>query len=105
MTQITELYDECSLIGFLVEGHANYSIPGRDIVCAAVSILTINTINSIAELSGADVEIKECIDGSTQYCIASESDAVAETLLRAARIGYKSIAEQYPDNVSYIERR
>ena len=28
-------------------GHAQYGEPGEDIVCAAVSVLVINTINSI----------------------------------------------------------
>ena len=36
---------EC--VGFQTEGHAEYAEPGEDIICAAVSILVINTINSI----------------------------------------------------------
>ena len=35
--------------GFKVEGHALFDDPGKDVVCAAVSILTINTINAIEE--------------------------------------------------------
>ena len=35
--------------GFRVEGHALFDDPGKDVVCAAVSILTINTINAIEE--------------------------------------------------------
>ena len=30
-----------------VKGHAGYAKRGEDIVCAAISVLTINTINSI----------------------------------------------------------
>lgn len=37
--------DEC--IGFHVEGHASFAENGTDIVCAAVSALVINCINSI----------------------------------------------------------
>lgn len=33
--------------GFDLTGHAGFDDPGRDIVCAAVSVLVINTINSI----------------------------------------------------------
>ena len=36
---------EC--VGFQTEGHAEYADPGEDIICAAVSVLVINTINSI----------------------------------------------------------
>ena len=38
-------YKEC--VGFQTEGHAEYADPGQDIVCAAASILVINTINAI----------------------------------------------------------
>ena len=33
--------------GFSLIGHAEYADPGEDIICAAVSALTINTINSL----------------------------------------------------------
>ncbi|QHQ61384.1 ribosomal-processing cysteine protease Prp [Anaerocolumna sedimenticola] len=105
MTQITELYRDNELIGFRVGGHANYSIPGRDIVCAAISALTINTINSIGELSDAEMEIQEGLNGNIQYCVVSKPDIITHTLLKAALIGYKNIAEQYPENVSIVERR
>ncbi len=103
MTNITELYRNDKLIGFRIEGHAGYSIPGRDIVCAAVSAITINAINSAYRLSGAEVELSEH-DGYTQYIIF-EPDTVSAILLKSAKIGYKSIAERYPDNVTITERR
>ena len=42
-------YKEC--VGFQTEGHAEYANPGQDIVCAAASILVINTINAIEEFT------------------------------------------------------
>ena len=36
---------EC--VGFKALGHAGYSENGQDVVCAAVSVLTINTVNAI----------------------------------------------------------
>jgi uncharacterized protein YsxB (DUF464 family) len=35
------------ILGFRVEGHAGYANAGSDIVCASISILVINTINTI----------------------------------------------------------
>ena len=43
------------MIGFHVEGHAGYADYGQDIVCSAVSVLVINCINSIDELTDASV--------------------------------------------------
>ena len=37
---------------FCCIGHAKYAEAGQDIVCAAVSALVINTINSIEQLTG-----------------------------------------------------
>ncbi len=37
--------EECT--GFQTEGHAEYADPGQDIVCAAASVLIINTMNAI----------------------------------------------------------
>ena len=34
-------------VGFQTEGHAGFAEEGRDIVCAAASVLVINTINAI----------------------------------------------------------
>ena len=38
-------------------GHAGYAEYGEDIVCAAVSVLTINTINSIEQLTKDKIEM------------------------------------------------
>ncbi len=105
MTEIKKLYRDNELAGFIVSGHANYAIPGRDIVCSAISTVTINTINSICELSDMEMEVTEAPDGSIQYCAISKPDIITHILLKSAEIGYKSLAEQYPENVAFVERR
>ncbi len=42
--------------GFYCEGHALYADAGKDVVCAAVSMLAINTANAIESLAGCDLE-------------------------------------------------
>jgi uncharacterized protein YsxB (DUF464 family) len=37
---------------FVVEGHAQYDEPGKDLVCAAVSAITVGTVNSLEVLTG-----------------------------------------------------
>ena len=39
---------------FICMGHAGYDKYPHDIVCAAISVLVINTINSLEELAGED---------------------------------------------------
>lgn len=42
--------DNC-YTGFQLKGHAGFAAYGKDIVCAGVSVLAINTINSIEALT------------------------------------------------------
>ncbi|GAA0137900.1 ribosomal-processing cysteine protease Prp [Paenibacillus sp. YSY-4.3] len=44
--------------GFKVEGHAHFAEPGRDIVCAGVSAVTVGTVNSIESLTGIVMDSK-----------------------------------------------
>ena len=36
-------------VGFSIKGHAGYAEHGQDIICAAVSVLAQNTVNSIEQ--------------------------------------------------------
>ena len=44
--------DSPQISSFVVEGHAEYDVPGKDLVCAAVSAVTFGTNNSIESLTG-----------------------------------------------------
>lgn len=46
---------EKRLVGFQVSGHAGYDEIGKDIVCAAVSVITYNAINTLEEI----IKLKE----------------------------------------------
>ena len=48
-----------SVTGFRIEGHAGYAKHGKDIVCAAVSILVMNTMESIRLLSSDVFDYEE----------------------------------------------
>lgn len=38
------------ITSFKVDGHAGYADPGKDIVCAGVSAITVGTVNAIESL-------------------------------------------------------
>lgn len=90
------------LLGFAVVGHANYGAPGYDIVCAAISALTITTVNALQEVAGKEITLREG-DGIMAYRIRGRPNIMTDTLLKAVAAGYKGIAEQYPLYVSYEE--
>lgn len=84
--------------GFKCEGHADYSSDGDDIVCAAVSVLVQNTVNSIEKFTKDTVQV-----GSGDGLIIADfpetpgHDAVL--LLNSLVFGMKQIAENYNDFV------
>ena len=47
MTNITFYKTNNAFVGFRVLGHSGYAEEGSDIVCAGISVLTINFINSV----------------------------------------------------------
>ena len=42
-----------------MNGHADRSVNGQDIVCSAISALTCNLINSLEELAGEKLSVKQ----------------------------------------------
>ena len=43
---------------FTCSGHAEYADYGQDIVCAAISILVINTVNSLEEIAKDPMQVE-----------------------------------------------
>ena len=86
-------YKEC--VGFQTEGHAEYADPGQDIVCAAASILVINTINAIEEFT-EDAFTCDCKDGMIEsWEFTSDVSAGTDLLMDALMLGLRNIVKSY----------
>ena len=51
MITVTVSKKNNSYVSFTSKGHAGYAEEGQDIICAAVSALVINTVNSLEQLT------------------------------------------------------
>jgi len=51
--------EEQRITRIIVTGHAYYDEPGKDVVCAAISALTIGTVNSVEILLNIDLYPEE----------------------------------------------
>ena len=87
--------EEHRLNGFRIEGHAGYADSGYDIICSAVSVLTINTVNSIDRLTDDYFEFEQDEDEGLMMLRMKEFSEASEILLRSMRIGIEGIAEEY----------
>ena len=85
--------------GFQISGHADYAEVGEDIICAAVSALALNTINSIEALTPArpDNRIEEGFLRCQIWQLKEDpaSCPQASLLLDALALGLQSLVESY----------
>ncbi len=85
------------VVSFELKGHAEAGPYGSDIVCAGVSALAINAINSIDSLAGFEpiVDSKEDAGGylyvEILQDITQEQMNIAQILLESLLLGLKSI--------------
>ena len=81
-------------------GHADYRAAGEDIVCAAVSVLAENTVNSIEKFTNDKFEycaINE-EEGFLSFRLKSVS-ADSGLLLDSLLLGLQGIEESYGDHI------
>ncbi len=85
--------------GFELSGHAGFAEEGKDIVCAAVSALAQNTVNSIEAFADEIPEVRIGEEGYLFCCVASlkegKSNDKAELLLRSFKLGLDEISKEY----------
>lgn len=81
--------------GFCCEGHAEYAEEGYDIICAAVSVLTVNAINSIEEFTEDDLTADGGADGYIKLTLDGEVSERTKLLLDSMILGLKQIQQSY----------
>jgi len=93
-----------SVVGFSISGHANFKPYGKDIVCAAASILGYTAIKSIVEVCELmEEEILYNVDNDTglldlKLLIDDDDSRFNNTqiVLNTFVLGMESLEESYP---------
>ena len=103
MTKVTIYKNELNeCVGFKVYEHAGYAEEGNDIVCSAISILTINTMNAIEQFTNVDftqdVDKKECMIEFRIKKPTKETTLLLETMV----LGLQTL-EDNEDHEDYID--
>lgn len=77
-------------------GHSGFAGKGKDIVCAAISVLVINTINSMEELAEENMETTTREKTGFIDCrFQAELSGRGKLLMDSMILGLSGIAEQY----------
>ena len=104
MTKVTFYQNsENQCVGFTSEDHAGYAQEGEDIVCAGISALVINTINSIEEFTD-DPFTCDCRDGMIEsWEFTNDLSAATELLMDSLMLGLTNIVEAYGEEYLKVE--
>ena len=90
-----------------ISGHSGQAEAGRDIVCAAVSILGCTCVNALESVCGVVPLIEENDDGVLGFRLPEttpEENAKAQILMGALKQGLSDLAEEYPRNITLSEK-
>lgn len=85
--------------GFKIQGHAGYASAGQDIVCAAVSAMTMLTVNLVEEAFGVPSSVK--VDegrGDIEFAV-KVADTTAGIVIEGFKNELAALAVQYPQNI------
>ena len=97
------------ICGFRITGHAGYADEGDDIICSAVSMLVINTINCIEAFTtekfdySADNENGGYIDFSLPDIKKGGKNHDVELLLETMLYGLNNIEKEYSQYIKIID--
>ena len=105
MIQATIHHYRDHVSGFTITGHADAGKYGQDIVCSAVSVLSITTVNGLQEVVGLDVSV-DSDDKNGGYLsveipvIANSKKCLqADAILKTFENGMADIASSYSDYI------
>ena len=94
MITVTISRNSKGFAGFSAEGHAGYAEEGYDIICSAVSALTVNTVNSI-EAFTEDALSGEQKDGFISCRFPEGLSREGELLMNSMVLGLTDIQKNY----------
>ncbi len=99
MTNIVFYKADDIIAGFTAKGHAGYAPEGEDIVCAGISVLVINFINSVEELTIDEFKVNEN-DGEIEFFFEEEPSKESQLLVKSLEIGLRDLEKENSDFIS-----
>ena len=90
---------------FQIHGHAGYANAGEpDIVCAAVSALSLNTVNGLEKFSEDAFSYEMDPDGFLSAAVeavrAGKGSSQTDLILNLLLLGLQSVSESYSEHVT-----
>ena len=91
-----------AVVGCRIEGHSDHAEKGRDIVCAAVSVLGSTCVNALEQVCGQAPVITGNTDGLLEFRLPELPEKAAhdaQVLMAALERGLRDVGGAYPRDV------
>lgn len=107
MTTVTLLRAKELFCGFECAGHSGYAEAGNDIVCAAVSALTLTCVNALESVANIQVKVKRRPKNAYLQVLFPENLNLeqyhdSQVLIKCLQQGIGDLAKQYPKHVHLL---
>ena len=87
----------------IIRGHAGFAPKGKDIVCAAVSILARTALDVLHEHGGLELKTDSAERGELSFTVEKKQDGCSDILSYTADFlqkGFDSLQKEYPAYLS-----
>ncbi len=89
------------------KGHADFSVKGKDIVCAAESVILRTSVELLEQTEGVGLKVNASARGSLEFFVEACSSVQAEERLKCVgdliRLAFSELSAEYPRNVRFKE--
>lgn len=85
------------ICGFDIKDH------GDPIVCSGVSVLTMNTVNSLEAFTSALLRVDYDESGEIAFTVDRPEDEKVRLLMESLELGLRSIEEEYNEDIHVFE--
>ena len=81
------------------DGHAGFGQMGEDIVCAAVSMLSLSVLYALEGVEG--IQLESDVRRGMLWLTCTDTPTT-RNMMAVAEAGFRQLAEQYPKNVHFM---
>lgn len=105
MTEITFKRQNSKIVSFNIDGHSGYAEEGSDIVCAAISAISLTIVNGIAGVLKKKIKptVKDGFLSLDLRGFSVEDIDDCQILMETMLLGLKSVEIEYDDYVEVKE--
>lgn len=102
MTKVTIYRENDSITGYCLDGHTGFALEGSDIVCSALSMLSITCANALERLAGAEIDCEQREGFLMVRLRPNQINEKTDLIFRLFELGARDIQAEYPANVKII---